>query len=313
MVLGTASDNVRAQESLKLLNFGFQFYDAVQLYAANQAVSALKVWKGAEPTVKAGFTSDFILAGTQGFHPKIQTELVSQQPPLIAPVALGQVVGTMKVKQGRQAPWRLPVVAAEAVGQGWHHRPRDRRRAAVVHDFGCACAVTAVLREAADDGYHLLSQRRLPAAFRSAGSRRFDRGFLFGDGAYEVIPVHSRSPFRIGEHLKPAAADAGWHLACPTRTRPMNGPSVSNASSPPHRSRTSRFTCDAWRRHQARPRLPLKGVPPTVFIFTVAAGDDPDAVRYRCRCHYRARQPLAALRSQGHAPARQCRCPARQN
>lgn len=28
-----------------------------------------------------------------------------------------------------------------------------------------------------------------------------DRGFLFGDGAYEVIPVYSRRPFRLSEHL----------------------------------------------------------------------------------------------------------------
>lgn len=28
-----------------------------------------------------------------------------------------------------------------------------------------------------------------------------DRGFLFGDGGYEVIPVYSRRPFRLGEHL----------------------------------------------------------------------------------------------------------------
>ncbi len=29
-----------------------------------------------------------------------------------------------------------------------------------------------------------------------------DRGFLFGDGAYEVIPVYSRRPFRLAEHLQ---------------------------------------------------------------------------------------------------------------
>ncbi len=28
-----------------------------------------------------------------------------------------------------------------------------------------------------------------------------DRGFLFGDGAYEVIPVYSRRPFRLEEHI----------------------------------------------------------------------------------------------------------------
>ncbi|MGD9788895.1 MAG: D-amino acid aminotransferase [Sulfuricellaceae bacterium] len=29
-----------------------------------------------------------------------------------------------------------------------------------------------------------------------------DRGFLFGDGVYEVIPVYSRRPFRLAEHLR---------------------------------------------------------------------------------------------------------------
>jgi D-alanine transaminase len=28
-----------------------------------------------------------------------------------------------------------------------------------------------------------------------------DRGFIFGDGVYEVIPVYSRRPFRMAEHL----------------------------------------------------------------------------------------------------------------
>jgi len=29
-----------------------------------------------------------------------------------------------------------------------------------------------------------------------------DRGFIFGDGVYEVIPVYSRHPFRLHEHLR---------------------------------------------------------------------------------------------------------------
>ena len=29
-----------------------------------------------------------------------------------------------------------------------------------------------------------------------------DRGFIFGDGVYEVIPVYSRHPFRLAEHLR---------------------------------------------------------------------------------------------------------------
>ena len=29
-----------------------------------------------------------------------------------------------------------------------------------------------------------------------------DRGFIFGDGVYEVIPVYSRKAFRLEEHMR---------------------------------------------------------------------------------------------------------------
>ncbi|MEI7429470.1 MAG: D-alanyl-D-alanine carboxypeptidase family protein [Betaproteobacteria bacterium] len=114
IVLGAANDGVRAQESLKLLNYGFQFYDAVQLYAKGQAVSNLKVWKGSEKTVKAGFINDFVLAVPKGLAPRIKTELLSRQP-LIAPVTAGQVIGTMKVSLDDKPFGEYPVVAVEAV------------------------------------------------------------------------------------------------------------------------------------------------------------------------------------------------------
>ena len=38
-----------------------------------------------------------------------------------------------------------------------------------------------------------LSEARVPV---------LDRGFIFGDGVYEVIPVYSRRPFRLAEHLR---------------------------------------------------------------------------------------------------------------
>jgi D-alanine transaminase len=44
-----------------------------------------------------------------------------------------------------------------------------------------------------------LDGRFLPLA--EAKVSTMDRGFLFGDGAYEVIPVYSRRPFRLAEHL----------------------------------------------------------------------------------------------------------------
>ena len=114
VVLGTASSNARAQESLKLLNYGFQFYDAVPLYTKDQPVSNLNVWKGKSSTVKAGFTQDFMISVPKGFAPRLKTELVSKQP-LLAPVSAGQVVATLKVSLDGKPYGEYPVVALEAV------------------------------------------------------------------------------------------------------------------------------------------------------------------------------------------------------
>ena len=114
VVLGASSPSVRIQESLKLLNYGFQFYDGVQLYAKNAPVSNLKVWKGTEATVNMGFTEDLVIVVPKGFGPKIQTELVSQQP-LLAPVSVGQTLATLKVSVDGKPYGDYPVVALEAV------------------------------------------------------------------------------------------------------------------------------------------------------------------------------------------------------
>lgn len=59
-----------------------------------------------------------------------------------------------------------------------------------------------------------LNGQFLPLA--AAGVSPLDRGFLYGDGVYEVIPVYSRQPFRIDEHLKRLQATlAGIRLANP--------------------------------------------------------------------------------------------------
>jgi D-alanyl-D-alanine carboxypeptidase (penicillin-binding protein 5/6) len=114
VVLGTASDTVRAQESLKLLNFGFQFYDTVKLYAANEALSQFRVWKGAANEVGVGFTSDFVMSLPKGQAEKIQVELASQQP-LVAPLQQGQPVGTLRLSLDGKLLGEYSVVALQEV------------------------------------------------------------------------------------------------------------------------------------------------------------------------------------------------------
>ena len=54
IVLGTANENARANESQKLLNWGFTAYEAVKLFDADQPVATPVVWKGVAPTFKMG-------------------------------------------------------------------------------------------------------------------------------------------------------------------------------------------------------------------------------------------------------------------
>ena len=124
VVMGTSSDGMRTQESQKLLNFGFQFFDAVTLYAKEQAVSQLRVWKGAQNLVKAGFLDDFVLSLPKGMAEKVKANLVSQQP-LMAPVHKGQRVGTLMLTLDDKPYGEYPVVALETVpvagmiGRAW--------------------------------------------------------------------------------------------------------------------------------------------------------------------------------------------------
>ena len=124
VMMGTASDAMRTQESQKLLNFGFQYFDAVKLYAKDQAVSQLKVWKGGQNTVKAGFLEDFTLSLPKGMAEKVKASLVSNQP-LMAPVQKGQRIAILKLSLDDKPYGEYPVVALETVpvagvfGRAW--------------------------------------------------------------------------------------------------------------------------------------------------------------------------------------------------
>jgi D-alanyl-D-alanine carboxypeptidase (penicillin-binding protein 5/6) len=114
VVLGTKSDNLRAQESQKLLNYGFQFYEAVRLYETGQEVGRLRVWKGASNDVRAGVSGDINLILPRGDAQKLKADFVSEQP-LVAPVSAGQRVGTIRVSLDGRPAGEHPVVALDSV------------------------------------------------------------------------------------------------------------------------------------------------------------------------------------------------------
>lgn len=114
VVLGTNSDAARSSESLKLLNWGFLSLDAALLYRKDQEISSLRVWKGTQNKLSAGFPNDFILAVPKGTANKLRVELVSLQP-LMAPIQRGQVVGTLKVSLEGKPYGEYPIQALENI------------------------------------------------------------------------------------------------------------------------------------------------------------------------------------------------------
>jgi D-alanyl-D-alanine carboxypeptidase (penicillin-binding protein 5/6) len=124
VLLGSTSETARAQESQKLLNWGFQFFDAVRLYAAGAPVKEVEVWKGAKSMLKAGFRSDLLVSVPKGQGEKLKADLLSLSP-LVAPVAEGARVGNLRVTLEGKPVGEYPVVALEAVpaagffGRSW--------------------------------------------------------------------------------------------------------------------------------------------------------------------------------------------------
>ncbi|MFM9834626.1 MAG: D-alanyl-D-alanine carboxypeptidase, partial [Methylophilaceae bacterium] len=92
VVLGAASDAMRASESQKLLGYGFQFFESTLVYKKFQPVSTLRVFKGQDKTVTAGVVKDFYLSLPKGHYAGVKANMSSKQP-LIAPIKAGQEIG----------------------------------------------------------------------------------------------------------------------------------------------------------------------------------------------------------------------------
>ncbi len=116
IVLGATSENERANEAQKLLNWGYTAFEAVKLFDANQAVSTPKVWKGSENTVKLGRPEAIVVALPAGSAARLKTS-ISRADPLLAPIGKGQQMALLKVTVGDQPVLDVPLLALEGVAQ----------------------------------------------------------------------------------------------------------------------------------------------------------------------------------------------------
>ena len=116
IVLGATNENARANESQKLLNWGFTAYEAVKLFEADQSVVSSSVWKGTQNAVKLGRPQAIVVSVPAGSAAKLKTQVVRTEP-LVAPIAKGQQLGVLKIMADEQSVGEVPLLALEAVEQ----------------------------------------------------------------------------------------------------------------------------------------------------------------------------------------------------
>lgn len=117
VVMGTNSREARATESQKLLNWGYAAWDAVRLFDAGKPIATPAVWKGATKEAKLGAAAPVFVTVPRGEGDKLKTE-VQRTDPLVAPLAKGQRIGTVKVSTTGGTPVaEVPLVVMEPVEQ----------------------------------------------------------------------------------------------------------------------------------------------------------------------------------------------------
>jgi D-alanyl-D-alanine carboxypeptidase (penicillin-binding protein 5/6) len=117
VVLHTTSSEARADESQKLLNWGFQAFDALRLFDDAKPIATVPIWKGKSSEAKLGAAGPVYVTVPRGEGSKLQTK-IERTDPLVAPLQKGQRVGTLKVSTTAGATVaEVPLVVMEGVDQ----------------------------------------------------------------------------------------------------------------------------------------------------------------------------------------------------
>lgn len=124
VLLGTDSENARAIEAQKLLNWGYTAFEAVKLFEANQPVLTPAVWKGRSAQVRLGRPQAVVVTVPTGHASRLRTQAVRPDP-LVAPLTKGQATGMLKIYESERALINIPLLALETVeeagliGRAW--------------------------------------------------------------------------------------------------------------------------------------------------------------------------------------------------
>jgi D-alanyl-D-alanine carboxypeptidase (penicillin-binding protein 5/6) len=117
VVLGTKSENARAEVSQALLNYGFRFFETHKLYDTGTALTNARVWKGASENVQLGLDRPLYATIPRGQYKSLDASMTVDNQ-IIAPVTAGQSLGSVLVRLGDEVIAEQELVALQAVGEG---------------------------------------------------------------------------------------------------------------------------------------------------------------------------------------------------
>lgn len=117
VVMGTDSDAARAKASQSLLGYGFRFFETQKLYAANENITSVKVWKGDVGELGLGINTDLYITFPRGKKNQLTTEFdLSEQ--YIAPLNKGDVQGNLKISLAEDKVAEAKLIALQSVNEG---------------------------------------------------------------------------------------------------------------------------------------------------------------------------------------------------
>lgn len=117
VVMGSSSENQRAVDSQALLNWGFRFFETHKLYDVGKPIARQKVWKGTTDEVQLGVAEPLLVTVPRGKYNQLKP-MMDVPKTLVAPIAKGQKIGTVKVMLDGKVVSQRPLVAINAVEQG---------------------------------------------------------------------------------------------------------------------------------------------------------------------------------------------------
>jgi D-alanyl-D-alanine carboxypeptidase (penicillin-binding protein 5/6) len=108
---------LREEGNLALLNWGFRFFETHSVYEAGAKVAEQKLWRGEVETVALGVTAPLRVTVPRGRYAELKPSMdVPKQ--LLAPIAKGQQIGTLRLSLDGEVVAERPLVALADVAEG---------------------------------------------------------------------------------------------------------------------------------------------------------------------------------------------------